>query len=70
MVSTRRKPIYRANSARAGGGRGVVTTAASICAGLIGIPDCLPIVGNLDEVAATVLLMRSLRRLGFEVVPA
>ena len=36
----------------------------NLSGGWIEIPDCLPIVGNLDEVAATVALMRCLERLG------
>jgi len=32
----------------------------NLSGGWIEIPDCLPVVGNLDEVAATALLMRSL----------
>lgn len=36
----------------------------------IEIPDCLPVVRNLDEVAATVLLMRCLERLGIRELPA
>lgn len=37
--------------------------------GWLEIPDCLPIVGNLDEVAVTVVLMRCLQRLGIRVLP-
>ena len=37
--------------------------------GWLEIPDCLPIIGNLDEVAVTVVLMRCLGRLGFSVMP-
>jgi hypothetical protein len=33
------------------------------------IPDCLPVVGNLDEVAVTVLLLRCLGRLGVTGLP-
>jgi len=36
----------------------------NLSGGWIEIPDCLPVVGNLDEVAATVLLMRSLGSMG------
>ncbi|HAN99254.1 MAG TPA: DUF1232 domain-containing protein [Planctomycetaceae bacterium] len=35
--------------------------------GLIEIPDNLPIVGNLDEVAASALLFASLARLGIHL---
>ena len=38
--------------------------------GRLEVPDCLPIVGNLDEVAATVVLLACLRRLGFDAVPS
>jgi hypothetical protein len=31
---------------------------------LLDIPDCLPIVGILDEVPATAVPMRGMRRLG------
>lgn len=41
----------------------------NLSGGLIEIPDCLPIIGNLDEVAATVVLMRCLERLGIRVLP-
>jgi hypothetical protein len=41
----------------------------NLTGGWIEIPDCLPIVGNLDEVAATVVLMRCLGKMGFEVMP-
>ena len=37
--------------------------------GWIEIPDCLPVVGNLDEVAVTPLLLRCLERVGFPVLP-
>ena len=33
--------------------------------GWLEIPDCLPIIGNLDEVAATVVLLRCLGRMGW-----
>ena len=36
----------------------------NLTGGWLEIPDCLPIVGNLDEVAATVILLRCLGRLG------
>lgn len=42
----------------------------NLSGGWIEIPDCLPVIGNLDEVAATVVLMRCLARLGFQVLPA
>jgi hypothetical protein len=32
----------------------------NLSGGWLEIPDCLPIIGNLDEVAATVLLLRCL----------
>ena len=41
----------------------------NLTGGWIEIPDCLPVVGNLDEVAVTVVLMRCLGRMGFEVLP-
>jgi len=41
----------------------------NLTGGLVEIPDFLPVVGNLDEVAATLLLMRCLERLGFPVMP-
>jgi len=37
--------------------------------GIFEIPDNLPIVGNLDEVAATALLLACLRYLGLDVLP-
>ena len=37
----------------------------NLSGGWIEIPDCLPIIGNLDEVAATVVLLRCLGRLGW-----
>ena len=40
----------------------------NLSGGLLEIPDCLPIVGNLDEVAVTVLLLRCLKRLGFDAM--
>ena len=42
----------------------------NLTGGWLEIPDCLPIVGNLDEVAATVVLMRCLQRLGFDAMPS
>ena len=36
----------------------------NLTGGWLEIPDCLPIIGNLDEVAATVVLLRCLGRLG------
>lgn len=41
----------------------------NLTGGLIEIPDFLPVVGNLDEVAATVVLARCLERLGVSVMP-
>lgn len=41
----------------------------NLSGGWIEIPDCLPVVGNLDEVAATVVLMRCLERLGIGATP-
>lgn len=41
----------------------------NLSGGWIEIPDCLPIVGNLDEVAATVVLVRCLERLGIYPMP-
>jgi uncharacterized membrane protein YkvA (DUF1232 family) len=37
--------------------------------GIFEIPDNLPLVGNLDEVAATALLLACLRYLGLDVLP-
>ena len=37
----------------------------NLSGGWIEIPDCLPIVGNLDEVAATAILLRCLNSLGW-----
>ena len=36
----------------------------NLSGGWIEVPDCLPVVGNLDEVAATAVLMRCLERMG------
>ena len=41
----------------------------NLSGGWIEVPDCLPVVGNLDEVAVTVVLMRCLERLGIRVLP-
>ena len=41
----------------------------NLTGGLIEMPDFLPVVGNLDEVAATLLLARCLERLGLPVMP-
>lgn len=40
----------------------------NLSGGWLGIPDFLPIIGNLDEVTVTVVLLRSLRRLGWSGV--
>jgi hypothetical protein len=42
----------------------------NLSGGWIEMPDCLPVVGNLDEAAATVVLMRCLQRLGFDAMPS
>jgi len=39
----------------------------NLTGGWVEIPDCLPIIGNLDEAAATVMLLRCLRELGVGV---
>jgi len=52
-----------------GGALFCVVYLLNLSGGWIEIPDCLPIVGNLDEVAATVVLMRCLARLGIQVLP-
>ena len=41
----------------------------NLTGGLVEIPDFLPVVGNLDEVAVTVVLMRCLERLGVITPP-
>jgi hypothetical protein len=41
----------------------------NITGGWIEIPDCLPVVGNLDEVALTVLLLHCLAQLGLNTMP-
>jgi len=41
----------------------------NLTGGWIEIADSLPVVGNVDEVAAAVLLMRCLDRLGIHVLP-
>jgi hypothetical protein len=41
----------------------------NLTGGLIEIPDCLPIIGNLDEVVATVVLLRCLGRMGVTGLP-
>ena len=38
--------------------------------GRLELSDCLPIVGNLDEVAATVLLLRCPKSLGVDAMPS
>lgn len=38
-------------------------------AGIIEIPDILPLVGNIDEAAASAILFSSLRYLGFDILP-
>jgi hypothetical protein len=40
----------------------------NLSGGWLEVPDFLPIVGNLDEVAVTVVLMRCLGRLGWSGV--
>ena len=37
----------------------------NLTGGWVEIPDCLAIIGNLDEVAATVVLLRCLGRRGW-----
>jgi hypothetical protein len=37
----------------------------NLSGGWIEIPDCLPVVGNLDEVVASAVLFACLRRLGW-----
>ena len=37
--------------------------------GIFEIPDALPVVGNLDEAAATAVLLACLRYLGKDVLP-
>ena len=41
----------------------------NLSGGWIEVPDCLPVIGNLDELAATVVLMRCLAKLGWQVLP-
>lgn len=41
----------------------------NLSSGGLEIPDCLPVIGSLDEVAATVALLRCLKRLGFAAMP-
>jgi uncharacterized membrane protein YkvA (DUF1232 family) len=41
----------------------------NLSGGWLEIPDCLPIIGNLDEVAATVVLLQYLGELGVTVPP-
>ena len=41
----------------------------NLSGGWLEIPDCLPIVGNVDEVAVTVVLLRCLERMGVRALP-
>ena len=47
---------------------GVVAVTGCRGNGWLEIPDYLPIIGNLDEVAATVVLLRCLGRMGWSGV--
>lgn len=41
----------------------------NLTAGIIEIPDNLPIIGNLDEVAATTFMLTCLSYLGINIIP-
>ena len=41
----------------------------NLSAGIVEIPDNLPIVGNIDEAAATAFLLACLRYLGIDLLP-
>jgi len=41
----------------------------NLTCGLVELPDNLPLVGNIDEVAVSALLFGCLRYLGIDVVP-
>ena len=51
------------------GSVGAVIFLLNLSFGLVEIPDNLPIIGNLDEVAASALLFSCLSYLGLDLLP-
>ena len=41
----------------------------NLTAGIVEIPDNLPVIGNLDEIAATTFLLTCLSYLGVNIIP-